>query len=346
MTFSCNESYITWGSGNSKPEFPSAFCSSFAGSTYLNLQGAISSVPLYPQTPSTLRVVVLGDSYTEGINAPLLFNYPNILQELIPGSEIINFGQSGIGIDSMYTKYQTEARNLSSHVIILGIFVEDVMRAGSICGGWIKPVLDENLSYKALSPSPEEVLSTQNRRWLRSAFMDYTNYAFHNFPCQDTRFERGMSLLRQILLVLREEHAQLIIGIIISDIYDAQEQEQEEEIIDLVEELRIPYVRSRPLFENYASQYRNKLGGDLFENYLQPFFSKHHFSVYGNALYAQALRDKIAEIGIIPPGKQFSFLYAEHTLAFYVKQDEGYSLEKVLTPLTFLNMTSPPLGVT
>ncbi len=340
VTFTCNGSFVKWGSGDNPPKFMSTYCDDFRGKMHTNLQGALSTVPSFKSDSLKLRIVTLGDSYTEGIDAPPLLSYPDILQSLIPDSEIINFGQSGIGIDTMYAKFEAEARNLSPQVVIMGIYVEDVARAGSQCGGWIKPTYDDALTIAQFSPSPEEVLRYNTNKWYRSYVIGFLRYSKYNWPCADTMFERGMALLEKMLGKLASESDHLIVGIITSDLYTPLEQKREKEIQDLLNRMHIDYVKNRPIFENNNQLYQNKLGGNLFENNLQVFFSRHHFSVYGNALFAQALRDKLIAKGVVPVGKQYYFIYFDHSLAFFVKNNDSFSFEKVISPLFFLNMSN------
>lgn len=342
VTFGCEGNFINWGSGDFPPKFMSTYCDDFRGKMYTNLQGALSTVPSFKSNSPKLRIVTLGDSYTEGIDAPPLFSYPNILQSLIPEGEIINFGQSGIGIDTMYAKFEAEANNLSPQVVIMGIYVDDVSRAGSSCGGWIKPIYDDTLTIAQFSPSPEEVLRYNTNKWYRSYLIDFLVYSKNNRPCTDMMFERGMVLLEKILRKLSLESDHLIVGIITSDLYTPLEQKQEKEIQELLSRMHIDYVKNRPIFENNNLLYQNKLGGNLFENNMQAFFSRHHFSVYGNAIFAQALRDKLVEKGVVPLDKQYYFIYFDHSLAFFVKQNDSFSFEKVITPLFFLNMSNAP----
>lgn len=76
----------------------------------------------------SIRIAMFGDSFTCGAEAPYMFGMSNMLKELVPGSEVLNFCVGGRGVETMYARYILEARNYSPDVVIFNIYMDDLVR--------------------------------------------------------------------------------------------------------------------------------------------------------------------------------------------------------------------------
>ncbi|NTV24092.1 MAG: SGNH/GDSL hydrolase family protein [Nanoarchaeota archaeon] len=77
--------------------------------------------PMRPSSSGDNEIMLLGDSFTYGSGTINNETYPGFLQEMIPGSTIINYGVPGYNIGDVYELYL----NHSSKPFIYGYFEND-----------------------------------------------------------------------------------------------------------------------------------------------------------------------------------------------------------------------------
>jgi lysophospholipase L1-like esterase len=83
----------------------------------------------YPRqkAPGTRRVVILGDSITFGYGVEEKDSYPAILQPMIgAGSQVINRGVSGYGLDQEFLLFQREVLQQRPDLVIVGFSAGDI----------------------------------------------------------------------------------------------------------------------------------------------------------------------------------------------------------------------------
>ena len=133
----------------------------------------------YERPPATShRILLAGDSFTfgHGVNDPE--RYGEQLEEEIPGLDVVNTGVWGTGTDQQYLLYLDEGRKYDVDLVVLGYFVENIVRNGTsvrfITGGRAahKPrfVLREGVLELTNVPVPEpgedsETESAERERW-------------------------------------------------------------------------------------------------------------------------------------------------------------------------------------
>jgi hypothetical protein len=78
--------------------------------------------------PGGGRIVALGDSFTFGEGVGDDEAFPHVLQELLPGTEVINLGVHGYGHDQMLLRLRAEGRRYEPDLVLLGFFADDVGR--------------------------------------------------------------------------------------------------------------------------------------------------------------------------------------------------------------------------
>jgi hypothetical protein len=83
----------------------------------------------YERPPRVPRLIVHGDSFTWGLGVSDSETYSSRLATLLPGSEVINMGINGHGIDQQYLYWLAEGRRYQPDVVILGFFVPDFHRS-------------------------------------------------------------------------------------------------------------------------------------------------------------------------------------------------------------------------
>ena len=74
------------------------------------------------------RILLFGDSYTAGDGVSDRFRYGDVLETLIPGLEVFNFGLSGTGTDQQYLIWREMAREIEHDLVVIGVLVENIRR--------------------------------------------------------------------------------------------------------------------------------------------------------------------------------------------------------------------------
>lgn len=83
------------------------------------------------RTPGRFRVLLFGDSYTAGMGVSDKARYGDVLEELVPGVEVYNFGLPGSGTDQQYLIYREDAAGLEHDLVVIGAMVENIRRVAS-----------------------------------------------------------------------------------------------------------------------------------------------------------------------------------------------------------------------
>ena len=75
------------------------------------------------KTPGTRRVLLFGDSFTAGDGVRNRDRYGDVLEELIPGLEVYNFGLPGSGTDQQYLIFREWADRFEHDLVIVAVLV-------------------------------------------------------------------------------------------------------------------------------------------------------------------------------------------------------------------------------
>ena len=74
------------------------------------------------------RVLLFGDSYTAGDGVSNKDRYGDLLEDMVPGLEVFNFGLSGSGTDQQYLIFRDLAIGLDYDLVVVGVLVENIRR--------------------------------------------------------------------------------------------------------------------------------------------------------------------------------------------------------------------------
>lgn len=77
------------------------------------------------------RILVFGDSFTAGDNVSNGKRYSDVLEELLPGAEVHNFGLPGSGTDQQYIAYAKFAQGAEADAVVIAVLVENIRRVVS-----------------------------------------------------------------------------------------------------------------------------------------------------------------------------------------------------------------------
>ena len=78
--------------------------------------------------PGIFRILLFGDSFTAGDGVSNAARYGDVLETLLPGVEVFNFGVSGTGTDQHYLIYREVARNIEHDLVVIAVLVENIRR--------------------------------------------------------------------------------------------------------------------------------------------------------------------------------------------------------------------------
>jgi hypothetical protein len=115
--------------------------------------------------PEKTRILILGDSFTFGDQVSDNETYPFYLQQILPNTEIINFGIPGYGHDQMLIYLQEEGVQYKPDIVILGFITADISRNMLTFRDYAKPkfnTVNGRLTVvNSPVPSPQEVVATE-----------------------------------------------------------------------------------------------------------------------------------------------------------------------------------------
>lgn len=117
--------------------------------------------------------MTFGDSFTFGEDVNDYEAYPAQLEDLLPGTEVLNFGVHGYGHDQMLLYFQEEGARYHPDVVVLGFLGLDMVRNIVSFRDYAKPrfdLLDGRLVLRNTPVPRPKATATAERR--RSRFVD------------------------------------------------------------------------------------------------------------------------------------------------------------------------------
>lgn len=266
----------------------------------------------YEKNPDTLRIVALGDSFTWGEDVPLFFSYPAILEELIPNTEVLNFGIIATGIDSMYFRWKYEALQFHPDVVIFGIYIDDIRRANPCIN---KPTIaregDQLVITNMPPPSFQEIYENYEEPITTSYLLDFLQYQLTYLGgVKKKQYAYGFSILELMLQEMKnqsEKDGTYFMVLLIEQGNDHVNDEEELAAIvqlkELLENMEIPYTSTNSIFEQ--------------ENFT-PTDYEHmrifHFMPEGYGIVAQGIKNKLEDDDIVAKQKDYNFLLNTTTM--------------------------------
>jgi lysophospholipase L1-like esterase len=79
-------------------------------------------------TPGMRRVLVFGDSFTAGDAVANQQRYSDLLETILPDTEVYNYGLSSTGTDQQYLAWRVFAQDIEHDAVVIAVFVENVRR--------------------------------------------------------------------------------------------------------------------------------------------------------------------------------------------------------------------------
>jgi hypothetical protein len=134
----------------------------------------------YNKPSNKVRILVVGDSFIFGEDVSDNETLPHYLQQMLPHSEVLNFGVHGYGHDQMLLYLKEEGVKYNPDVVIVGVIYGDMKRNLMKFRDYAKPKFElVNKELKLTNvpvPLPESFLE---KEFYRSKFYDLLIILYH-----------------------------------------------------------------------------------------------------------------------------------------------------------------------
>jgi hypothetical protein len=121
--------------------------------------------------PGFIRISSFGDSFTHCHDVENQDTWQERLTELLPNSEVLNFGVGAYGLDQALLRYRQEGVRFISHIILIGYWPGDIYRNVNVFRPFLSPKASSPLTKPrftvmngdlALLPNPMRELDQYN----------------------------------------------------------------------------------------------------------------------------------------------------------------------------------------
>jgi hypothetical protein len=253
----------------------------------------------YEKPLNKVRILMMGDSFTAGDEVADDETSSNYLQEMLPESEVINFGCNAYGHDQMLIWFQEEGRRYSPDIVVLG-FVSDDMRRNMVSfRDYSKPrfTLEGNslVLTNAKVDRPEYFIASE---FYRSKFHDLLVILYNRIMWKWGSHSESMvaltsAILDEIVRSCRQIGARPVFAYLptnreLEDI-ESKMLRWEEYLYEYCKERHVDYVTTRPLFLEESKR------GHRFETW-------GHWGADGHRLVALAVGRYLLENENLRPG--------------------------------------------
>lgn len=168
------------------------------------------------RVPRRYRILVLGDSYVFGHGVEEDETFCSLLSNMLPGSEVLNFGVSGYSTDQELLLLQDRGVRYDPDLVILCLYRNDILDNGhdTAWGLYRKPRFrvdgDGQLALESDTVPPGVPFGMKLRRELRSRFVLYDVIAYRlagrgNQSESDRALRSGRALTRALVAEIAEQ---------------------------------------------------------------------------------------------------------------------------------------------
>lgn len=271
--------------------------------TKQNSQG-LSSTKEYSKNKrnGTIRIAMLGDSYTQGADVAQPFSYPAILERITKNTEVLNFGVSGYGVDQMYLRFLNETLEFDNDAVIMGIYIDDIQRSAHTCKYYLKPKFAARDGSLKLTNTPvpplREFMTGYKEPRLQSYFIKHLLNNIYNMNPKKRNYDEGFLILEPILKEMKQITGRKNMHFMVLAITSEAEPELSEKLRAYLRKQGIDFIDSLDVFrEAHSGAYKN-----------YNFYISGHFNNLGNALIAQKIKNVLEQKGIIQKTPDYRFI--------------------------------------
>jgi hypothetical protein len=255
----------------------------------------------YERTSSKRRILLLGDSFTMGMEASDNETLTFYLQRLLPNTEIINMGIFGYGHDQMLLYWRKEGIKYHPDIVILGYMSCDENRNMLGFRSFAKPhfVLrnDQLVLKNEPVPTAEQVY---HREFWRSKFVDLLQILCHNYRIRTGQYAAETDkitkkIVSQLVNEIKDSGAVPVVAYM-EGIVTPPDIEKDKKFLDYWSAVA-PTVYLLP----YRLAADNKMLDDLHQKGPLVYKRKYdHFTPYENFVIALGLVDNLQRMKLVP----------------------------------------------
>ena len=263
-----------------------------------NAQGWRALRDYTSEKPPGVRIVVLGDSFTFGEGKQDEEVWPVQLERQLDGTEVLNFGVRGYGTDQQLLVLEEEALKYRPDVVVLGFFLEDIVRNALTFRDYAKPMFvlrDGELVLTNIPvPTPEDVLAQDGGRRPASYLLQLLRARWRS-PAESVNLPRDEykvylsrltnAILARMMRVTTAAGAKLMVVIIPSP---RSVGDTEAMLVRWAPEIGYAVVNARP-----ALLAAERVVGE-------PIFEGFYLSAFGDLVLASVVRQALVENGFVP----------------------------------------------
>ncbi len=296
----------------------------------INSQGMRQLTEVINKKNEKMRIAFLGDSFTWGDDVVTALTYPSLFQAMLPETEILNFGRGGAGLAHMYLTFFNKTVAYNPDMLVMTIFIHDLARD---LPQPFRPYLSVNETGELVVsniplPTHEEFLQRYTPPKLESALVDFITYTFLRSGKEKQAYAYGMTLVRPVVRELQRamRDGTFIVAFLPfapdDDPDPVANEERYQQLIQMLEEEKIPYVDGKKVFAKEAVNYGNNIN-----NF---YYRGGHLNPLGNALFARALVLELHAQGLAPKANiPFSFIQSKDHTSVYFLDEKGQQTQVV-----------------
>ena len=128
-----------------------------------NAQGLRATQEYAPEPrPGTRRLAAFGDSFTHGDGVRNSETWAEVLSATTPGTEVLNFGVGGYGIDQALLRYRLEGKQFHPQIVLIGFLSENISRSVNVYRPFYTPRTGQPLAKPRFLMGPGELSILEN----------------------------------------------------------------------------------------------------------------------------------------------------------------------------------------
>ncbi len=294
----------------------------------------------------SVRIALLGDSFTCGAEVPYFFGMGHLLKEMVPHGEVLNFCVGGRGIETMYVRYVREVRQYEPDVVFMNVFVDDLVRPfGCEISIPNLSVVDGKIVVgKRKYESTKDFYEKYRPPFFESYFLKHALFTY-NTPLQyQKNMKQGLALFEAMIDNLKEmtqeDGTQFFVTLIQRNNPDRLFLEYYEKLKNVLEEKQVLFFDSVAYFESQREKYKNQSF-----YYVGEEKSAGHYGIIGNALHAQGMKQLLQKARIIPVFPDYYFVnFVQSSYLLMIPKDylPGRSKQNTLRVVYPYTVTEEP----
>ena len=277
----------------------------------------------------TTRIAIVGDSMTFGDEVKTSFAYSSLLEVMIPKSNVLNFGRNGAGLAYMYLIFKNRTIEYDPDVLIMSLFIDDIARVQKLAFEPFLILVHNKLVVEGTPiPTPEQFLQEYEPPMVESYLVKFLLYTWSLMGSRERAYAHGFLVLDKMLGEMKQQmkNKTFLVTLITDKDFSPNniEYDKYQKLKQMLQEKSIPFVDGEEIFNEESIKYGSK----------RVFYNNVHLSPLGNAVFAQAIKEKLSDMKIINKTKPYAAFVVSQKQRHMFFLNESYLPEKKLRSYT------------